>query len=208
MVANDNELHAPPHGTPAQFNLSTVFGLLFALGLYLAYLRRIDTAAVVYGCVAIGMGLLIGGVAGLVGQRWTAAIYWGGLCAALGYIATVDERAWDASFRLAWAAVGAMAGAGSHLLSAQRPLGRLCAAAVGSAVAMLTFLLIVDGTLWVNLFDAVCAPLVGFLIGVLILIMDYLEAKRRLPRFTVAAWLLCAVLAGNLAVALFIRQGH
>jgi len=208
MSANDTDLPSQPHGSPAQFHLSTVFGLLFALGLYLAYLRRIDTAAVVYGCVAIGMGLLIGGVAGLVGRRWTAAIYWGGLCAALGYIATVDERAWDVGFRLAWAAVGAMAGAGSHLFPTGRPSWRLCAAGLGSAGAMITFLLITDGTLWVNLFDAVCAPLVGFLIGLLILIMDYLEANRRLPRFSVAAWLLCAVLAGNLAVAVFIRQGH
>jgi hypothetical protein len=195
-----------PHNARTQFNLSAVFGMMFALGLYLAYLRRYDSAAVLYGCVAIGMGLVLGGVAGLVGRRLTDAVYWAALCAALGYIATVDERAWDVGFRLAWAAVGAMAGACSNLFHKRRLIWPLLGAGAGSALAMAIYLLIADGTLLVNLFDAVCAPIVGFLIGVLILIMDYLEAKRRLPRFTVASWLLCAVLAGNLAVAVFIRQ--
>ncbi len=197
-----------PPRTAQQFSLGTLFGLLFALGLYLAYLRRIDTAAVLYGCVAIGLGLLLGGMAGLIGRRVAEAAYWGALCAALGYIATVDERAWDVGFRMAWAGVGAMAGAGYHLFRQRRPVWQLFAAGLGSALAMATFLLWVDGTLLLNLFDAICAPLVGFLIGVLILVMDYLEFRRRLPRFTVAAWLLCAVLAGNLAVSVFIRQGR
>lgn len=101
-----------------------------------------------------------------------------------------------------------MAGAGYHLFRQRRPVWQLFAAGLGSALAMATFLLWADGTLLQNLFDAICAPLVGCLIGVLILVMDYLEFRRRLPRFTVAAWLLCAVLAGNLAVSVFIRQGH
>jgi uncharacterized membrane protein YciS (DUF1049 family) len=197
-----------PQGLRAQFSLSTLFSLLFALGLYLAYLRRHDTAVVLYGCLAIGMGLVIGGAAGCVGRRLADAMYWAALSAALGYIATVDERAWDVGFRLAWAAVGAMAGAGGNLFRDRRPVWSLLCAGVGSALAMATYLLIADGTLRVNLFDAICAPIIGFLIGVLILIMDYLEATRRLPRFSVASWLLCAVLAGNLAVSVFIRQGH
>lgn len=72
VVADPGPL--PPR-TAQQFSLGTLFGLLFALGLYLAYLRRIDTAAVVYGCVAIGLGLLAGGMAGLIGRRVAEATY-------------------------------------------------------------------------------------------------------------------------------------
>jgi hypothetical protein len=206
MPAHDHEPVQRTTAPRAQFGLATIFGLLFAMGLYLAYLRRIDSAAVLYGCVAIGMGLVLGSVAGLISRRLADAAYWGALCAALGYVATVDERAFDVGFRLAWAAVGAAAGAGSHLLRGRRPAWQLLCAGLGSALAMAIYLVTVDGTLLTNLFDAVTAPIVGSLIAVLILIMQYLEADRRLPRFTIATWLLCAVLAGNLAVAVFVRQ--
>ena len=67
------------------------------------------------------------------------------------------------------------------------------------------YLWIVHGTVFANRFDAVCAPVVGVLIGVLIQILQVVEADRRLPRYTIATWLLCAVLVGNLAVAQFLR---
>ena len=108
-----------------------MFGMIFALALYLAYLRQIDTDAVVYGCLAIVMGVVVGGASGLAVGRLVDAAYWASLCSALGYLATAAEPTFDTEFRLAWAAVGTAAGAGANLVDRERPpsLSRICAGA-------------------------------------------------------------------------------
>ena len=192
-------------GSRPQFGLGAIFGMFFALALYLAYLRQIDTAAVVYGCLAILMGLVVGGASGLAVGRLVDAAYWASLCSALGYVATVAEPTLSTGFSVVWAAVGTVVGAGVHLVDRSRPILRVLIAGSGAALVMGAYLWIVCGTVFAASFDAICAPIVGVLVAVLIEIVQYVEADRRLPRYTIATWLLCAVLAGNLAVARFVR---
>jgi hypothetical protein len=189
-------------GSRPQFGLGGVFGMFFALGLYLAYLRQIDAAAALYGCLAILMGLAVGGAIGLAAGHLVDAVYWASLCAALGYVATAGE---PIDFCMAWAGVGTAAGAGANLVDYRRPFLRVFIAGLGAALVMGGYLWIVHGTVLASRFDAICAPIVGALIGVLIEVLQYVEADRRLPRYTIATWLLCAVLAGNLAVEWFVR---
>jgi hypothetical protein len=188
-----------------QFGLGAIFGTIFALGLYFAYLRQIDAAAVLYGCLAILMGLAVGSASGLATGHFVDGAYWASLCSALGYVATAGETTLGTEFRLAWAGVGTAAGAGANLVGRNRPFLRVFFAGLGAALVMGAYLGIVHGTVFANRFDAVCAPIVGALIGVLIEILQFVEADRRLPRYTIATWLLCAVLAGNLAVAHLLR---
>ena len=180
--------------------MGAIFGMMFALGLYLAYLRQIDAAAAFYGCLAVGLGAAVGGAGGLVAGRPVDATYWAALCAALGYVATAGEATEGIAFHFAWANVGAAAGTGAHLVGRHRPVLSVCAAGAAAGLAMLAYLWISHQSVLAEQFDAICAPIVGALIGVLIVILQYLEADRRLPRYTIATWLLCAVLVGNLAV--------
>ncbi len=124
------DLDTPPVDAPEprpQFGLSALFGMVFALALYFAYLRQIDATAVLFGCVALAMGIYFCHLHGVTAE---------------------------------------------------------------------------------NLFDVICAPLVGALIGVLIQILQWLEADRRLPRYTIASWLLCALMVGNWAVGLFLVRAR
>lgn len=200
-----NTQSADTRDSRPQFTLGAIFGMFFALALYFAYLRQIDSAAVLYGCVAVAMGLVVGGASGWVAGHLVDAAYWAALCAALGYIATAGESSLGTAFHLAWAGVGTAAGAGSNLVGRHRFFLRVLLAGLGGALAMGIYLCLIQGTTAENLFDAICAPVVGVLIGVLIQILQWLEADRRLPRYTIATWLLCAVMVGNLAVELFVH---
>lgn len=59
------------HTGRAQFGLGSLFGMFFALGLYLAYLRRVDPQEVLHGCLALLLGLAVGALGGLIGRRWS-----------------------------------------------------------------------------------------------------------------------------------------
>jgi len=181
-----------------QFSLAALFWLLFALGLYFAYLRRFPPAAGLLGCLAIGQGLLTGAIVGLVLRRFVDSLYWSTLCAAFALVSVAGEASFDIVFRLAWCTVGAFSGALCAAVGRQRVIARLTTGAVVGGLVMAGFLLFSLDTTRYGGFDAVCAPVIGALIGLLITIVQRLELESYLPRHTIATWLLCAVLAGNL----------
>ena len=195
FTMSDAEPSVLTHLSRPQFGLGTVLGMFFALGLYLAYLRQYEAEAVIYGCLAVLMGLAVGGASGFAAGHLADAAYWASLCAALGYVATVGEPNLGVEFRLAWSAVGAVAGAGTNLVPRKRPWLPHVRRGTGGNTRHGSLRPGFPRSALADPFDLMCAPIVGVLIAVLIEILQYVEADRRLPRYTIATWLLCAVLA-------------
>ncbi len=183
-----------------QFGLRAALGTFFALGLYLACVRQYDPQAVLPGSLVVVVGLTVGAVSGWAVGRAVDAAYWASLCAALGFLATTSVPNLPMDFRLAWGGVGAAAGAGANLVARSRPWLRFFFAGLGATLVMGAYLIMAYDSLYGSRFDAFCAPIVGVLVGVLIQIVQFVEADRRLPRYSLATWLICAVLIGNLAV--------
>jgi hypothetical protein len=189
---------APSPAIRPQFHLAAIFWILTALGLYLAFLRNEGAQTVLFGAFALLGGALWGLVCGALVRRFVEPMYWATLCAAFAYVSVAREPAFDHTFQFAWATVGAVAGGLAGMPQHSRPLLRMLLGGVAGGLVMGGYVLFASGGPREKMFDALCAPVVGALVGLLIAALRYVEVDRRLPRYTIATWLLCAVLLGNL----------
>jgi hypothetical protein len=174
--------------------------------MYLAYLRQFSTDVGVLGCVVLLLGLATGALVGLVFRRLVEPMYWSTMCAAFAMVSVAAAPGLSTEFRLSWCMVGAASGGACAAPAGRHPVFRVAAGVLVAGLVMGLFVLLIRDRAADNLFDALTAPIIGGLIGVLITIVHGLELDRRLPRYLIATWLLCAVLVGNLLTMIWVYQ--
>jgi hypothetical protein len=184
-----------------QFGLRAMLWTLLAIGMTLAYLRRLETPAVFLdGTIAVAIAVVVGGVMGWIAGRTGDATYWSVIITTAAFLSVAAERAYGPTFPIAWSAVGTTAGVCCGLIAPGRLFWRMLAGGLIAGATMLVF-----SAIWATrsvevYFDLLCAPIVGALVGLLIEIILWLERKSYAPRYITASWLLCAVIIGNLMV--------
>ena len=188
----------------AQFGLGALLGCFVAVAMALAYLQRFNSPAVFgNGAIVFIMAALLGAVVGRAVKRTGEAIFWSVIISAAGYLSVVGELRYGVAFHYAWSSVGATSGAAVAMIPAGKLGRRMTVGGLAGGATMLIFFVCFSHRAGWEL-DLLFAPIVGALVGVLVEIIMWLEARSRMPRFVTASWLLCAVIIGNLLVPLAI----
>lgn len=191
-----------------QFGLRAILWTFLAIGMSLAYLRRLETPAVfLEGAVVVPMSAIVGAAIGWRAGHSGDAAYWSVVITTAAFLSVAGDQAYGPMFPIAWSAVGTITGGCCGLIAQGRLLRRMLTGCIVACATMLMFstTLLTAGTVEV-LFDLACAPVIGALVGLLIEIIMWLEHKRYGPRYITASWLLCAVIIGNLMVPLVVRR--
>src|SRR5688500_3069106 len=140
MIGHSEDIRArtSPRGA-GQFTLPTLFWLTLIVGMALAYLRSFGVTACLWGLVVVSLGLVIGAATGWAAQRLADAIYWSILGAFFAYLCTQGVAIPHGSAHLAWAAVGAAAGACAGVIPPGRPLRRLLVGGIAGGLVFVPY---------------------------------------------------------------------
>ena len=196
----DNGPRDQPDRKPPQFGLAALLWTTFVIGLALAYLRTLGSPTVfVNGVLAIVIALATGSLIGACFRRIADATYWSLMITTAAYLSVAADQAYGPLFHFAWVSVGAASGSFSGAISSSRVKRRIVVAGVAAGVAMLLFAPALR-TRQDYVFDLITAPVIGGLVAVLVQLISWLEAQSYSPRYVTAAWLLLAVIVGNLLV--------
>lgn len=189
--------------TRPQFGINAIFWATFVAALALGYLRQFGSPnLIVSGAIVVATAAIVGSLLGWPVHRVGDAAYWSVVIAAAAFLSVAGDSAASAPFRYAWSSVGILAGAACGAVAPRRLLQRVCFGAIAGGGGMLigSMAMAVHDLEWV--FDLICAPIIGGLVGVLIEWIMWLERQSYTPRYVTASWLLCAVIGGNLLVPL------
>lgn len=189
--------------TRPQFGISAMFWATFAVAVAFGYLRQFHSPAVFASAAFVmATAVIVGGLIGWPVKRIGDATYWSVVIAAAAFLSVAGDLAAPAVFRYAWSAVGLLAGAACGAVAPGHLLRRVTRGAIAGGGAMLacSTVMPVHDLEW--MFDLICAPIIGGLVGVLVELILWLERQSYSPRYVTASWLLCAVVAGNLLVPL------
>ncbi len=185
----------------SQFGISAIFWATFVIALAITYLQRMDEPSLlVEGIGSVGIGLLVGSIFGAITKRLTDTIIWSTLIAAFGFICVATDSHFTLPLRIAWATVGAFAGAVSASVLPNRiPLNVLASGLAAGMVMSIYLFLIVGKATSVQLVDAVAAPIIGVLVAVLIQMLTWVEKHQDISRFFMATLLMITILIGTLS---------
>jgi hypothetical protein len=188
--------------TRPQFTLASLLWTMFLIAMALVYLRQFHSQKLlVTGCVMVCVAAVFGAIVGSVRQRAADASYWAVVATAAAYLSVAGERSHEPLFQVAWASVGMVAASFGGAVAAQRVFRRMLLAGFTGGLTMLFFSTDMQAGPEM-LFDLICAPIVGALIGLLIECILWIERRARIARYVTATWLLLAVVAGNWLVPL------
>jgi hypothetical protein len=189
-----------------QFGLAALLWTMGVIGLALAYLRQLDSPTVFLGgAVAVGAAIVFGAAIGWPLKRPGDATYWAVVITTAAYISVAGETSYGPSFHFAWSLTGTLAGAFGGAIAPRRWLLRIVTGAGAGGAAMWLYVVMRHGGTTGMMFDVICAPVVGGLVGVLIELLLWVERESSLPRYITACWLLLAMIAGNLMVPLVLE---
>ena len=181
-----------------QFGISALFWLTFMIGLGIAYLHDQDSPDILIGgLVSVAAGMAVGAIVGSLAGRMGDAVFWATLIAAFGYIATAGDRAFDWEHRLIWAMVGAVTGAVGAVGFPKKIVPNAIACAASAGAVMFTFWIVTQRQSVDLRFDLFAAPLIGAAIAFFLRSLDWLDSRRKMPRYITATWLLVVVIIGS-----------
>ena len=199
-VPENDRSFAEQNRSRPQFGLTALLWTTFVAGLALAYLKTLGSTEVfIYGLFALVIALVLGVVSGVCSGRIADATYWALMIATGVYVSVVNDRTAGVLFQLAWVTTGASAGSVSGSFPASRPKARVLAATVIAGIVMLLFAFSSPKHADI-VFDIIAARIIGGFVGVLVQLVTWVEQRSSMPRYVTAAWLLAAVIAGNLLV--------
>jgi len=181
-----------------QFGMAAVLWTMLAIAIALAYLRQLNNPSVfLTGIIVVGAAAIVGAAIGAIAGRTVDGAYWSLVIATAALLSVVGDRAYPLVFRYAWSAVGIMTGACCGVLAAKQLHRRMT---VGATIGFFTMIAFVALSGWKSIeavFDLVCAPFIGALVGVMIELILTFERRLKIPRYVTVSWLLGAVVVGN-----------
>ncbi|MCA9119458.1 MAG: hypothetical protein H6822_05535 [Planctomycetaceae bacterium] len=187
-------------GDLPQFGLSAMLWTTFVVALAFGYLRQFNLPSLYISAgVVMIASVLFGALIGWPFHRIGSAAYWAVVIASAAFLSVSGDLRTSTMFRIAWSTTGVLSGAICGAVAPGKVFRRVLLGAVAGGGGMLVCSIAMPRDLeW--LFDLLCAPLVGGLVGVLIELVLWLERQRYSPRYITASWLLLAVIIGNLLV--------
>ena len=193
--------------TRPQFGLGALLWTTGVVALTLAYMQRFDGLDIFLNAGIALVGAFLAGIAvGAITGQMADTTYWATVIAAAVYLAVIADPRFDPVFHLAWAAVGGAVGASVGAVQGNRPIRRVVVGCLAGATPMALF--VQAGWMHDGWFDWLCAAVIGGVAGLLVEVILRLEAHHSMARYVTAAWLLLAVMAGNLMVSwLVVRPG-
>ncbi|MEZ6111609.1 MAG: hypothetical protein R3C99_11390 [Pirellulaceae bacterium] len=197
---------ALPAPSSRQFTIASLLWTMFTLSLVLGYLRQFGSTWLLVGTlVVIVCGAVSGAAQGLATGRPAISAFWAVLIGVSGYLSVSGESREGLIFCIAWTAVGMLTGGAVGAVRSDQPYARI---AVGAVIALATMGLIpltVSRSFSATpMFDVLCAPVVGGLVGLLVTLVEQSERRYRIRRHMTTCWILSAVLIGNLMVQVFV----
>jgi hypothetical protein len=190
--------------TELQFGIQALLGMFVLVAVLMSYLRPLGVPVVVKFSVIVAIAMVCGGLIGLVGRKFSDAVFWSAIGSTCGYLAVVNAFLMHWSDEYLWPMVGGIVGATAAALG-----GRKLAYRVGLC-----------SILGLGMVSAVEFPLFGFtrdLVGVficavggsalLVLVVDLasrFEKWTSIPRHFMAIGLVIAAVAGHWIVLRFV----
>lgn len=185
-----------------QFSISAMLWLTATVSMVLAYLRAFDAhqgSDALLGLASVGMGLVVGLIAGGITRRWADCLYWSVIGATATFVCAAGYELYAPSFRFGWMLVGAVAGAGAGVTAPGKPLRSLFVGALGGGAVLGAFAVALPKFGAEALIEVAVAVIGGALLGAVVEAICWIESRRRIPRYVTAAALVFAVIAGNVA---------
>lgn len=190
-----------PQNRDSQISLRSIFWVMTAGAILLAYAQSLGPLAVHQAIVYSSVAIVTGGVVGLLFRRIKDAIYWSGLISCMAYLAIAGGRLPTDAIVYAWAVLAAVAGAVSGVIFPRKLWLTMTGMSFFGAGVMTLFLKIY-GVPMTDLvkFDVYCAVGIGAAIPAAVFAIMFSESKYPCSRWIMAAWLSMSVMVGNMLV--------